>query len=81
MITQLKETSTASPAEGLDFVTVIPTLNEAESIGSAIDEIRGALQGFKFDILVVDGRSNYGTDRNAREAVIRHANSIYDPVK
>jgi glycosyltransferase involved in cell wall biosynthesis len=51
----------------LDLTILIPTLNEEAGIGRTIDEIRTALEGMHFEILVVDGRSDDGTDRIASE--------------
>jgi dolichol-phosphate mannosyltransferase len=51
----------------LDFVVVMPALNEATAVGSTIDEVRAALEGLRFDILLVDGRSVDGTDTIASQ--------------
>jgi glycosyltransferase involved in cell wall biosynthesis len=51
----------------LDLVILIPTLNEASGIARTIDEIRAALEGMHFQLLVIDGRSNDGTDKIASE--------------
>lgn len=51
----------------LDCVVVMPTLNERESIEYIIDQIRDALKGYRYEIVVVDGRSVDGTDVKARE--------------
>ncbi|MFB6299845.1 MAG: S-layer glycoprotein N-glycosyltransferase AglJ [Halobacteriales archaeon] len=47
-----------------DVCVLIPTLNEAETIGDVIDRFRS--EGFK-DILVIDGDSNDGTREIAAE--------------
>ena len=43
------------------LVIVIPTLNEAESIGDVLDEISEELHNIEYSILVVDGHSVDGT--------------------
>lgn len=47
-----------------DVCVLVPTYNEAETIGQVVDDFRSA--GFE-DILVVDGRSEDGTDEVAAE--------------
>jgi glycosyltransferase involved in cell wall biosynthesis len=47
---------------------VIPTFNEAETIGAVIGEIPAAYRG---DIIVADGGSNHGTQRIAAHAGAR----------
>lgn len=51
----------------MELIVVMPTLNEAESIARAMDAVRLALNGVTFDILVVDGHSQDGTDKIASE--------------
>ncbi len=53
---------------------IIPTLNEAGSIGSVIDEIpRQAMveQGYGVEVMVIDGGSTDGTIQIAREKGVR----------
>jgi glycosyltransferase involved in cell wall biosynthesis len=64
-----------APEEIHDSVILIPTLNEAPGIGTTIDEIRAALRGMHFEILVIDGHSNDGTDTIAWE---KGATVIYE---
>ncbi|MFB6252937.1 MAG: S-layer glycoprotein N-glycosyltransferase AglJ [Halobellus sp.] len=47
-----------------DVCVLVPTYNEAETIGRVLDDFRSA--GFE-DVLVVDGRSEDGTDEIAAE--------------
>ncbi len=54
----------------LEFVVVIPSLNEAEGIGRVIDDLNTALNGKNFGILVVDGNS---TDRTGEIAADKGA--------
>lgn len=46
-------------------MVVIPTLNEAQNIATVIKEVRAALTSLNFEVLVVDGHSNDGTDKIA----------------
>lgn len=50
-----------------ELVILIPTLNEVEGIAKTIDEISTALEGMRFEILVIDGHSVDGTDSIASE--------------
>jgi dolichol-phosphate hexosyltransferase len=47
---------------------IIPTLNEAQCIGTVIDNLRSNLDGhgFEYEIVIVDGRSQDGTADIAR---------------
>lgn len=58
----------------LDFVVLIPALNEADGIGGVIDEINHRLMGRHYGIIVVDGNS---TDDTAKIAGSRGAFVIY----
>jgi len=58
-------------ARELDFVVVVPTLDEERSIAITIGELRAALEGYSFDILVVDGRSHDGTDQIASQKGVK----------
>ena len=58
------ETIRIGESEDLGVTVVIPTLNEHESIGTVIDELRS--EGFD-NILVVDGDSKDGTPEIAKE--------------
>ncbi|MFQ6127723.1 MAG: glycosyltransferase, partial [Thermoplasmata archaeon] len=50
------------------LTVVIPTMNEADSIGQVIDDIRKHLSGIgEYEILVVDTNSTDGTVEIARE--------------
>ena len=60
----------------LDVIVCIPAYNEAESIGRVIVDIKSALRGANYRILVVSDGSTDGTIRNAREA---GAIAIYKP--
>ena len=44
------------------IVIVIPTLNECEAVGKVLNGIEQSMESFNYKILVVDGRSNDGTD-------------------
>ena len=48
------------------IVIVIPTLNECEAIGKVLNGIKQSMESFNYRVLVVDGRSNDGTDEIAR---------------
>ncbi len=50
---------------------VIPTMNEAASIGAVIDEVRQALAGRDFEILTVDTNSRDRTNEIAAEKGVR----------
>ena len=50
----------------LEVSVVIPSRNEADSIGAVIDEVRKALVGIQHEILVVDTESTDGTVRIAQ---------------
>src|SRR2546426_2935427 len=52
---------------GLDVVVVVPALNEKEGIAFTIDEIKAALRDVSHEILIVDGHSQDGTDKIAKE--------------
>ena len=49
------------------LVIVIPALNEAESIGSVLDEISDVFDGEDYSVVVIDGHSTDGTLEIARE--------------
>jgi glycosyltransferase involved in cell wall biosynthesis len=46
---------------------VLPTLNEREAVGNVLDGVKDAMDGYEYQILVVDGRSIDGTDEVARK--------------
>lgn len=52
----------------LDVLVCIPAYNEAESIGRVVTDIKNALQGANYRILVVSDGSTDDTIRKAREA-------------
>jgi len=54
---------------------VIPTLNEVGNIRPLVRGIRSVMKGYKYEIIVVDGRSSDGTDRVARSVGAR---VVYD---
>jgi len=63
-----------------NLAVVVPTLNEAKSVGSVLDEVFEVLKGEKFTVVVVDGRSTDGTDEIARKkgaVVIYQRNNGY----
>jgi len=51
--------------DGAKLVVVMPALNEEAGIGSTIDELKTALHGYDYEIVVVDGHS---TDRTVELA-------------
>jgi dolichol-phosphate mannosyltransferase len=53
------------------IAVVIPTLNEAGSIGKVLDEISETLKGEDFEVLVVDGHSEDGTADIARSKGVK----------
>ncbi|NLH47471.1 MAG: glycosyltransferase [Myxococcales bacterium] len=57
-----------SPEKDLDLSVIIPARNEADSIGSAVDGVRGvgARLGLAFEVVVVDAASPDGTAEVAR---------------
>jgi len=55
---------------------VIPTMNEEASIGRVLDEVRGALAGWDFEILTVDTNSR---DRTNEIAAAKGARVIHEP--
>ena len=50
-----------------DVVVVVPALNEKDGIAFTIDEIKAALRDVSHEILIVDGHSQDGTDKIAKE--------------
>lgn len=60
----------------VDLTVVIPTMNEADSIGRVIDDIRRHLGGRECEILVVDTNSTDGTVEIAKE---RGARVVEEP--
>ena len=58
----------------VDIAIVIPALNEEESIGAVLDEIKSSMAGGSFQILVVDGHS---IDRTREIASEKGAEVIY----
>jgi len=56
----------AGALQELNLAIVVPTLNEAKSVGRVLDEVFEVLKGEKFTVVVVDGRSTDGTDEIAR---------------
>jgi len=53
---------------GGNVSVIIPTMNEEQSIGSVIDEVRGALEGVRsYEIVVVDTDSKDRTREIASE--------------
>jgi glycosyltransferase involved in cell wall biosynthesis len=48
------------------IAVVIPTLNEAKSIGKVLDEVFNVLRGMDFEVLIVDGHSEDATVDIAR---------------
>lgn len=60
----------------LDVAVVIPTLNEAGSIGRVLDEIHDVMRGQQFKIVVVDG---WSTDGSALIATRRGALVLRQP--
>jgi dolichol-phosphate mannosyltransferase len=48
------------------IAVVIPTLNEAKSIGKVLDEVFNVLNGMDFEVLIVDGHSEDATVDIAR---------------
>jgi dolichol-phosphate hexosyltransferase len=61
-----------------NIAIVIPTLDEAESIGSLLDEVARIFVNCKVDVVVVDGHSLDGTDVIAKE---KRAHVIYQSDK
>jgi glycosyltransferase involved in cell wall biosynthesis len=59
-------------------VVVIPALNEEQSIGVVLDEVKEALQSYPLGMVVVDGQ-NGSTDRTAYIASSRGAHVIRQP--
>lgn len=57
---------------------VIPTLNEERAIGDVIEQIKENLEGYLFEIVVVDGRS---TDKTAEIASQHNAKVIFQRKK
>jgi glycosyltransferase involved in cell wall biosynthesis len=55
---------------------VIPTMNEEASIGHVIDEVRAALAGWEYEILVVDTDSR---DRTRDVAAAKGAQVVVEP--
>ncbi|MFO8110618.1 MAG: glycosyltransferase family 2 protein [Thermoplasmata archaeon] len=55
---------------------VIPTMNEEESIGEVLDEVKQALKGRNFEILVVDTKS---TDKTREIALSKGAKIVDEP--
>jgi dolichol-phosphate hexosyltransferase len=53
--------------EGVTLAVVIPALNEEESIGKVIDEVRTVLDGNSYAVLIVDGHSTDRTREIASE--------------
>ncbi|MFQ5910567.1 MAG: glycosyltransferase family 2 protein [Thermoplasmata archaeon] len=56
------------------LTVVIPTMNEADSIGRVIDEVKKHLKGVEYEILVVDTDSTDGTVEIAEEMGARVVN-------
>jgi len=46
---------------------VIPTLNECEAVGKVLGGVKSVMDGYEYQVLVVDGRSIDGTDEIARD--------------
>ncbi len=55
---------------------VIPTMNEEESIGEVLDEVKKALTGREYDMLIVDTKS---TDKTRDIALAKGAKVIDEP--
>ncbi len=55
---------------------VIPTMNEEESIGEVLDEVKKALRGRDYEIIIVDTKS---TDRTREIALSKGAKVIDEP--
>jgi len=69
----------------LNLAVVIPTLNEAKSVGRVLDEVSEVFKGENFTVVVVDGRSTDGTDKIARrkgaEVIYQRNNGYGDALK
>ncbi len=46
---------------------VIPTLNECKAVGKVLTSVKNVMDGYEYQVLVVDGRSTDGTDEIARD--------------
>ncbi len=46
---------------------VIPTLNECKAVGKVLTNVKNAMKGYEYRMLVVDGRSIDGTDEIAKD--------------
>ncbi len=46
---------------------VIPTLNECKAVGKVLTSVKNVMDGYEYQVLVVDGRSIDGTDEIARD--------------
>lgn len=50
-----------------DAIIVIPALNEEEGIGQVLDSVYAKLNGYAYEVLVVDGRSKDSTVQIAKD--------------
>jgi glycosyltransferase involved in cell wall biosynthesis len=48
------------------IVVVIPTLNESKAVGKVLAGVKDALDGYEYQVLIVDGHSSDDTDHIAR---------------
>ena len=62
----MKAESNKNNDHSTKIVIVIPTLNECEAIGKVLNGIKQSMESFNYRILIIDGRSNDGTDEIAR---------------
>ena len=62
----MEDISIASRGSATRIVVVIPTLNECKAVGKVLSGIHDAMTDYSYQVLVVDGHSNDGTDKIAR---------------
>ncbi len=58
---------------GLEVTVVVPAKDEAENLPILLDEIKEALSGRKFEVIVVDDGSGDGTDKVLQDYASEHA--------
>lgn len=63
--TVVEEKAIATKHPATKIAIVIPTLNEHKAVGKVLDDVKQAMTGYQYEILVVDGHSKDGTDKIA----------------
>jgi glycosyltransferase involved in cell wall biosynthesis len=63
----VEEKAIATQQHSTMIAIVIPTLNECKAVGKVVTAVKSAMNGYNYQLLIVDGHSTDGTDQIAKE--------------